>query len=41
MLIKLADVRQEMDLAEAVASAQKAGRKYINVASGLLREEKT
>ncbi len=41
MLIKLADVRQEMGLAEAVASAQKAGRKYINVASGLLREEKT
>tara|TARA_B100002003_G_scaffold72172_1_gene67223 strand:- start:23 stop:430 length:408 start_codon:yes stop_codon:yes gene_type:complete len=40
MLIKLADVRQEMGLAEAVASAQKAGRKYINVASGLLREEK-
>ena len=41
MLTKLADVRQEMGLAEAVASAQKAGCKYINVASGLLREEKT
>ena len=40
MLIKLASVREEMELAEAVASAQKAGCKYINVASGLLGEEK-
>ena len=41
MLIKLASVREEMGLAEAVISAQKAGRKYINVASGLLGGEKT
>jgi PTS system mannose-specific IIA component len=41
MLIKLASVRKEMGLAEAVISAQKAGRKYINVASGLLGEDKT
>jgi PTS system mannose-specific IIA component len=41
MLIKLASVRKEMGLTEAVISAQKAGRKYINVASGLLGEEKT
>jgi len=41
MLIKLASVREEMGLAEAAISAQKAGRKYINVASGLLGEEKT
>ena len=41
MLIKLASVREEMGLAEAVISAQKAGRKYINVASGLLGEVKT
>jgi PTS system mannose-specific IIA component len=41
MLIKLASVREEMELAEAVISAQKAGRKYINVASGLLGEDKT
>ena len=40
MLIKLTSVREEMGLAEAVASAQKAGCKYINVASGLLGEEK-
>jgi len=40
MLIKLASVRGEEDLATAVVSAQEAGRKYINVASGLLGEEK-
>ena len=39
MLIKLASVRAEKDLAEAVASAQEAGRKYINVASRLLADE--
>ncbi len=38
MLIKLARVRHEMGLAEAVAAAQEAGRKYINVASKLLAE---
>ena len=36
MLIKLASVREDETLAEAVASAQEAGRKYINVASALL-----
>lgn len=36
MLIKLASVRENETLAEAVASAQEAGRKYINVASALL-----
>ncbi|HET6518677.1 MAG TPA: PTS sugar transporter subunit IIA [Geminicoccaceae bacterium] len=36
MLIKLASVRESEPLAEAVASAQEAGRKYINVASTLL-----
>ena len=36
MLIKLASVRQKQGLGEAVAAAQEAGRKYINVASRLL-----
>ncbi len=36
MLIKLASVRDQDNLAEAVALAQEAGRKYINVASRLL-----
>ena len=40
MLIKLATVRETEPLGEAVASAQEAGRKYINVASSLLAEEK-
>ena len=40
MLIKLASVRGEDNLAEAVALAQEAGRKYINVASSLLEGEK-
>ena len=39
MLIKLASVRGDDDLAEAVALAQAAGRKYINVASSLLEGE--
>jgi len=39
MLIKLASVRQNYDLANAVDSAQDAGRKYINVASRLLNGE--
>ena len=37
MMIKLAKVRQDADLAEAVAKAQESGRKYINVASILLK----
>ena len=36
MLIKLASVRGEKTLAEAVDDAQEAGRKYINVASRVL-----
>jgi PTS system mannose-specific IIA component len=36
MLIKLASVRDEKPLSEAVAAAQDAGRKYINVASQVL-----
>ena len=39
MLIKLASVRGEENLAEAVGAAQEAGRKYINVASSLLAAE--
>ncbi|MEO0034453.1 MAG: hypothetical protein RLZZ501_476 [Pseudomonadota bacterium] len=40
MLIKLASVRHSEPLAEAVASAQEAGRKYINVASKLLTQDR-
>ncbi len=36
MLIKLARVRTEKPLSEAVTAAQEAGRKYINVASQVL-----
>ncbi|MEF2070364.1 PTS sugar transporter subunit IIA [Consotaella aegiceratis] len=36
MLIKLASVRQDRPLAEALRDAQEAGRKYINVASQIL-----
>ena len=36
MLIKLAGLRSTENLAEAVAQAQEAGKKYINVASQLL-----
>ena len=36
MLIKLVSMRGEADVATAVAAAQEAGRKYINVASRLL-----
>ena len=39
MLIKLASARETVDLAEAVASAQEAGRKYINIASQLLAQD--
>ncbi len=41
MLIKLASVRGEDDLVAAVALAQEAGRKYINVASRLLEGEES
>ena len=40
MLIKLASVRDELGLTEAVAQAQDAGRKYISVASWVLQGEK-
>lgn len=40
MLIKLATAREGQSLAAAVASAQSAGRKYINIASGLLEDDK-
>ena len=36
MLIKLASIRGEVDLEEAVSEAQAAGRKYISVASQIL-----
>jgi PTS system mannose-specific IIA component len=36
MLIKLSGVRKNDDMAQALAEAQAAGRKYINVASQLL-----
>jgi len=40
MLIKLASVRGTETLQSAVIQAQDAGRKYINVASALLAQEK-
>ena len=36
MLVKLASIRHEKPLAEAVEQAQEAGRKYINIASHVL-----
>ena len=36
MLVKLAKVREECPLAEAVAAAQVAGRKYVTIASRVL-----
>jgi PTS system mannose-specific IIA component len=39
MLVKLATVREKHDIAEAVAKALDAGKKYINVASQLLVKE--
>ena len=39
MLIKLASVRKTDPLIDTVESAQKAGRKYINIASQLLSQE--
>ena len=40
MLIKLASVRGTENLKAAVVQAQDAGRKYINVASALLTQER-
>lgn len=39
MLIKLISVRQNLPLMTAVLTAQEAGRKYINVASNLLKKQ--
>ena len=36
MLVKLAKVRDECPLAEAVAAAQEAGKKYVTIASRVL-----
>lgn len=36
MLVKLARVRADLDIKEAVAQAQEAGRKYITVANSIL-----
>jgi mannose PTS system EIIA component len=36
MLVKLAKVRDECPLSEAVAAAQESGRKYITIASRVL-----
>jgi PTS system mannose-specific IIA component len=41
MLIKLASVRSNGDLHDAVEQAQESGRKYINVASSVLAGEET
>ena len=41
ILVKLASIRSTLDLQSAIAKAQEAGRKYINVASQLLNENKT
>ena len=40
ILVKLASVRSTLDLQGAIEKAQEAGRKYINVASQLLNENK-
>lgn len=39
MLVKLASVRDGADLADSVAKAQEAGRKYISIASQLLAKD--
>ena len=41
MLVKLASVREKLNLNETVSKAQAAGKKYINVASQLLDDDKT
>ena len=41
MLIKLASVRNTEPLSEAVNNAREAGRKYINIASQLLSQDKS
>ena len=39
MLVRLASVRRDATVEEAVAAAQEAARRYINVASSLLKTE--
>ena len=39
MLIKLASVREGKDLLNAATEAKEAGRKYINIASELLKQD--
>ena len=41
MLVKLVSIRKTLNLGEAVARAQEAGKKYINIASQLLIDNKT
>ncbi len=41
MLVKLASIRKTHNLGESVARAQEAGKKYINIASQLLNDNKT
>lgn len=41
MLIKLVGLRVDQSLGDAVAAAQEAGRKYINVASALLSNDES
>ena len=41
MLVKLTSIRNTLSLGEAVARAQEAGKKYINIASQLLIDNKT
>jgi len=38
MLIKLASVRQECSIRQAIEAAKESGRKYINIASELLND---
>ena len=41
MLVNLASIRKTLNLSEAVSRAQEAGKKYINIASQLLIDNKT
>lgn len=38
MLIKLASIRNECPIEQAIAEAQEAGRKYISIASDILKD---
>ena len=41
MLVKIASIRKMLNLGKAVARTQEAGKKYINIASQLLIDNKT